>query len=88
MSWMNASAMAALDRRNAELSSWDHSKESPDGMGRRDANDFGGGGTAPPAAAPAPWPSAEEMAAASVTARAEEEAIIAGMMAERDEMDR
>ena len=39
MSWMNASAAAAADRRNAELSAWDHSVESPDGYGRRDADD-------------------------------------------------
>ena len=39
MNWMNASAAAAADRRNAELSRWDHSVESPDGMGRRDADD-------------------------------------------------
>jgi uncharacterized small protein (DUF1192 family) len=35
MSWMNASAAAAADRRNAEWSAWDHSVESPDGYGRR-----------------------------------------------------
>jgi len=35
MSWMNASAVAAADRRNAALSAWDHSFESPDGYGRR-----------------------------------------------------
>ena len=36
MSWMNASAVAAADRRNAE----DHGKESPDGYGIRARDDF------------------------------------------------